>query len=113
MLVRTQETFTDLDCEMTFDQKVVFSENSATVSVVCFVSEEDVREFYRVIELPRPIDPAQSTFGWESEGKVHLVMKKADGPSYWPSLIKLDPEAGSEVDQRIAMWKLMTQKYAE
>ena len=57
------------------------------MSVLCFESESDIKVFKRSIKLPRNIAVDQSKFTWESESKVHLELKKVDGPSYWPVLI--------------------------
>ena len=67
--------------------------------------------YKRLIELPQEIDPEASTFEWESDGKVHLTLHKADAPSYWPKL--LTPDMETNVEQKIAMWKTMHEKYDE
>ena len=65
--------------------------------------------------------PDLSSFVWESDGKVHVQLRKANAPSYWPQLIKISdtsdpdqPNSGKDmIDQKIAMWKAMHIKYIE
>jgi len=52
--------------------------------------------FERTVALPQPIDPALSHSTWESDGKVHISMRKANAPSYWPSLVKLGEAATAD-----------------
>ena len=85
------------------------------VSAVCYESEESVRLFTRVIDLAQDIVPSASSFTWESDGKVHLQLRKADAPSYWPVLIRENmSEVGQSLfERKIAMWKAMHNKYIE
>ena len=108
------EVVDDLDCSVTYDHHVVISEGEAQVSVLCFESESDIKEFKRTIKLPRKVVVADSKYTWESESKVHLELKKADGPSYWPVLIDgIAPGKQQDVELRIAQWKKMHDKYVE
>ena len=84
------------------------------VSVLCFESESDIKVFRRLIKLPREIVPEESKHTWQSESKVHLELKKKDGPSYWPVLIDgIAPGRQQDVDKRIAQWSQMHNKYVE
>ena len=94
-----QDQFDDLDCAVTYEQRVVILEDSVTVSAICFVSENDVTHFKRTIELPQKIIVDSSYYTWEAEGKVHIQLRKADGPSYWPMLIKVADESGYGTSQ--------------
>ena len=120
-LVRIQEAFDDLDCKTTYEQSVEIMPNQVSVSAVCFESEENVHLFSRTIQLPQAVDPERSYYTWESDGKVHVQLHKSNGPSYWPQLVKLtgesdpdQPNAGKDmIEQKVAMWKLMHNKYIE
>lgn len=63
---------------------------SAKVSAVCFESEDNVKLYTRVLNFPSEIVPSSSHYEWESDGKVHLQLRKANAPSFWPSLINLN-----------------------
>ena len=67
-----QESFDELDCNVTYEQTVEVAADQVTVSAVCFESEESVRLFTRVIPLAQRIVPDSSTSTWENDGKVHL-----------------------------------------
>ena len=81
------EEVDDFDCTATYDHKVEIKSNEVEVSVLCFESESDIKAFRRVIKLPNEIVTDSSKYTWQSESRVHLELKKADGPSYWPVLI--------------------------
>ena len=108
------EVVDDLDCSATYDHEVTIKENEVEVSVLCFESENDIKVFKRTIKLPKEIVVEQSNFTWQSESKVHLELKKADGPSYWPVLIDgIAPGRQQDVDLSIAQWSYMHNKYIE
>ena len=67
-----QETYDDLDCAITYEQRVQIFADHVLFSCVCYVSEEDAQLYSRRIELPQEINPEASYFQWESEAKVHL-----------------------------------------
>ena len=48
-LVRIQETFEDLDCSVTYEQKVDIAQDQVFVSAVCYESETDVHLYERTI----------------------------------------------------------------
>ena len=87
-------------------------EREVKVSSVCFEGEENVRKFSRSVKLPQAVVPEASHFYWESEGKVNIQLKKANGPSYWPKLVDL-PDGADLVKEKVAMWKVMHVKYIE
>ena len=98
-IVRVHEEVDDFDCSVTYDREVDIKENEVDVSVLCFESESDIKMFKRTIKLPRKIIPEQSKFTWESESKVHLELKKADGPSYWPVMVDgMEPGRQQDMD---------------
>ena len=117
LLVRMQEAFDELDCNVTYEQSVEISEAQVQVSAVCYEAEDSVRLFTRSIDLEQRIDPAASTYTWENDGKVHLKLRKGDAPSYWPTLIRESEDEKdrqlSLFDRKIAMWKAMHNKYIE
>lgn len=57
-LVRLQEVFDDLDCNVTYEKKVEIKPTFAKVSAVCFESEDNVRLFERTLEFPQEIVPS-------------------------------------------------------
>ena len=82
------------------------------MSAVCFEAEDNIKKYERKIELPREINVERSEFTWESDGKVHIQLRKKDLPSYWQSLVKL-PEGTDLIENKVAMWKAMHIKYSE
>ena len=108
-----QETFDELDCNVTYEQKVEIEERQVNVSAICYESESAIRLFTRQIDLEQKIDPKASSFTWENDGKVHLQLRKGDAPSHWPSMIaESEGERGMSLfDRKIAMWKAMHIKY--
>ena len=114
-LVRMQEAFDELDCNVTYEQTVDITETQVSVSAVCYESEQDIRLFSRVLELSQKVVPEASSAIWENDGKVHLQLRKANAPSYWPTMIEEGPtEAGQSLyERKIAMWKAMHIKYIE
>ena len=111
-----QEAFDDLDCNVTYEQTVEIKEWEVAVSAICFESEQDIRLFTRLIELPLAVVPDASSSTWENDGKVHLQLRKANAPSYWPTMIKAaseKEESSSLFERKIAMWKAMHIKYIE
>jgi len=72
-LVRLQEAFDDLDCNVSYDKKIEVRPTYAKVSAVCFESEDNVKLFERTLEFPEEIVPAKSFYQeWENDGKIHL-----------------------------------------
>lgn len=60
-----QEAFDDLDCNVTYEQTVEIKEWEVAVSAICFESEQDIRLFTRLIELPLAVVPDASSSTWE------------------------------------------------
>lgn len=62
LLVRMQENYDDLDCEVTYENSVQIFSSHVLFSCVCFVSEEDAQLYTRRIDLPQAINPDASYF---------------------------------------------------
>lgn len=88
LMVKLQEALDDLGCKVSFDREVNIESNSVLVSAVCYESEQEVKLFKRKLDLPREIIPEKSTYKWDGDDRLILELKKADGPSYWPQLLK-------------------------
>ena len=114
LLLKMHEEVDDNDCSATHDHSVTINAEGVEVSVLCFESESDIKLYKRQIKLPKEIVPESSSFTWMSESRVHLELKKMNGPSYWPVLIDgIAPGKQQDVDKRVAQWRQMHNKYVE
>lgn len=98
---------------MTYEQRVEVKPTHAKVSAICFEAEDNVKLYERTLNFPQEVVPSLSHYEWESDGKVHLQLRKANAPSYWPELLTKSEGVTSNFEDRIAMWKAMHFKYSE
>ena len=109
-MIRLHEQMDTPDCRESFEREVVIEEDRIRVQAYCYESENDIRFFETEdIELKKQIDVESSSYEWRGDGRVHLTLKKRNGPSFWRFLLK-DPVKEAK---ELQTWWEQRDKYIE